>query len=190
VCFLSPYALHYWPNLSRNRDCLGYKVRLELCLFFLRVCHSVVRTPPSVAYSFSAVTSQKCVQNVCCSTGAMIGGYQESLRQQSSHIQAQNTNLLPNLILLWCCSTVQASTASTLLRHWFISSCLFSQPLFPSICTSFSTLTTPFSAICPDLETSNFAKIIYLHRSVSFNTELSPNHLSVSVFIYVPLCDR
>jgi hypothetical protein len=77
IClFVSPYALHYWPNLSRNRDCLGCKVHLEMCVFFLPVYHSVVRTPRSVAHSFSVVRSQKIFQYICRSTGAMIGKYQ------------------------------------------------------------------------------------------------------------------
>jgi hypothetical protein len=148
--------------------------------FFLPVCNSVVRTPLSVAYSSSVATSQKCVQNICRSTGAMIEGYQGPLRQQSAHTQTQNINLLPNLILFWCCRMVQAFTALTLLLRLFISSCLFSQPFFPNIYTSFSTLTTPFSVICTSLGTSKFVKISYLHKSVSFNAVLSPSHLTVT----------
>jgi hypothetical protein len=162
---------------------LGFNVRLEICLFFLSVCHSVVRTPRSVAYSFSVVTSYKCVQNICRSAGAMIVGDQGSVRQQSAHIQTQNINLIPNLILFRCCRMVQTFIASNLLRHLFISSCLCSQPFPPNICTSFSTLTIPFSATCTAFEYSKFLKISYQHKSVSFNTELSPSHLTVSAFI-------
>ena len=66
--------------------------------------------------------------------------------------------------------------------------------LFPHICTSYSTLITPFSAICTALGTSKFVKTSYRHRhrhrSVTFNPEMSPSHLTVSAVYLGFLCNR
>ena len=70
----------------------------RLCIFFLPLCHCVVRTPRSVLYSYGIVRSQKGVQNTCRPTGAMIERYSGLLGKQSALTQTQNVNLISDLI--------------------------------------------------------------------------------------------